>query len=480
MSLRTRHTAAAAAGLLLAAAPSALAADFRTFQANPAHDGHVRGESFRPPLKRLWARDLGGSASYPIIAGNRIFLTVANRGYSGTSLIALDALTGRTLWSRPAAGNYRWSNATYGNGKLFHLSDTGELTAHRPSTGAKLWSTRVGNPWAAPPTAADDSVYVSAHSDAWFTVPEEDSTPGVYAIRQSNGAVRWSRPVMTGDASSPTLGKDRLFVNYGCGQVYAFHRRTGATAWHFNSGCAGGGGQTTTLYRGELWTREVSGRQDPIVYDAATGKPLRHFPYSTDPAFANGIGYFGRSLRVDATRAGGEPVWRFSIENFPMTPPLVVGRTVYFGADRGVVRGLAAGTGKTRWKDATGALFAGDNTSSAGQPTNGLGAGRGLLIAPNAKGVVAYAAKRGTMNCRRVAAGSKRARCRIRDLPLFAGHADARLARSGTVRAAGSARVRHGAIRLSLDRDPGAGQYTLELAHAPGSVTRRFGVTLAE
>src|SRR5205823_766083 len=95
----------------------------------------ARTPATRPPLHRIWARDLGGSTSYPIIAHGKIFVTVANRGEFGTTLIALDARTGRTLWSHAVAGIYRWSNATYDRGLLFNLADTGWLTAYRPATG---------------------------------------------------------------------------------------------------------------------------------------------------------------------------------------------------------------------------------------------------------------------------------------------------------------------------------------------------------
>jgi outer membrane protein assembly factor BamB len=481
MRQRIPHAVLAAMAAVLAASSAvAHAADFRNFQANPAHTGHVRGESFRPPLKRLWARDLGGSASYPIIAANRIFLTVDNHGYEDTTLIALDALTGRTLWSRRVQSGYPWSNATYAHGRLFNLSENGELTAYRPATGAELWSRRLSAVSKAPPTAADDSVYASTLSDAWFTVPEWESTPGVFALRQDNGRIRWGRPVLQGAASAPTLGERNLFVNYSCGQVYALDRRTGATAWHFDTNCAGPGGQTTTLYRGELWTREVYGRQDPIVFDAGTGKPLRHFPSSMEPAFAKGVGYFVRYPGIEARRAAtGRRLWQFSGGGPFTTAALVVGPVVYAGAYSGRVHAVSARTGKSLWKDDTGATFAGNNTSSLGVPSNGLGAGRGLLVAPNAKGVVVYAARRGTMSCRRPDTSASLV-CRSGDLPLFAGSARARLLRKGVVRATGSAAVGHGRIRVTLDPNgaPGAGRYTLRLHHDPSNTVRRFRVTI--
>jgi outer membrane protein assembly factor BamB len=383
---------AVAATLLLPQA--ATAAPFKNFQADPAHDGHHRGDALHPPLVRAWSRDLGGSTSYPVIVGGRIFVTVANRGYTGTSIVALDAGSGRTLWSHALAGNYRWSNATYASGLVVNVADTGWLTAYRPATGAVAWTKRISGPFAAPPTASRGIVYVSTES-TWYEDRREDhATGGVYAVRARDGRTLWRRPVLYGFASSPTVGRDVVFENYGCGQVYALNRLTGATAWHYDSGCAGGGGATAVLYRGELWTRETYPREDPIVFDARTGAERRHFKPSLDPAFAFGIGYFPRYPGLEASAAAtGTRRWRTTHGGPFVTPPLIAGSLVYVGAASGRVYAFDAHDGTLRWHADTGATFDGDNPSSVGQPTNGLGAGGGMLVAPNARGVVAYRPK---------------------------------------------------------------------------------------
>src|ERR687884_1801182 len=138
----------------LALSGAAVAAPFKNFQATPTHTGHHSGDSLPTPLAKAWSRDLGGSTSYPVVVDGRIFVTVANRGYSGTSVVALDAHTGRTLWSHALAGNYRWSNAAYANGILVVLADTGWITGYDPATGAAHWTRRLGDPFATPPTGA--------------------------------------------------------------------------------------------------------------------------------------------------------------------------------------------------------------------------------------------------------------------------------------------------------------------------------------
>ena len=114
-----------------------------------------------------------------------------------------------------------------------------------------------------------------------------------------------------------------------------------------------------------------------------------------DPAFAHGVGYFVRYPGLYAMRARtGERLWSFTAGGPFITPPLIVGRVVYVGAQDGRVYGLDARSGALRWRRKTAATFAGDNTSSLGQPTDGLGASGRLLVVPNAKGVVVSRGRR--------------------------------------------------------------------------------------
>ena len=48
------------------------------YQIDATHSG-AQYDSVTPPLTQRWSRDLGGQISYPLIAGGRIFVTVANQ-----------------------------------------------------------------------------------------------------------------------------------------------------------------------------------------------------------------------------------------------------------------------------------------------------------------------------------------------------------------------------------------------------------------
>src|SRR6185437_12398476 len=83
------------------------------YQIDAAHTG-AQFDTITPPLTERWSRDLGGQISYPLIAGGRIFVTVANQNSYGTKLYALDEANGATLWGPvDLGGTYNWSNAAY-------------------------------------------------------------------------------------------------------------------------------------------------------------------------------------------------------------------------------------------------------------------------------------------------------------------------------------------------------------------------------
>src|SRR4051794_34911746 len=65
--------------ILFAGAASASAQSV-TYQATPAHDGHVDDPSLVPPLALRWDRRLSGEVSYPLVVDGRVFVTTSTPG----------------------------------------------------------------------------------------------------------------------------------------------------------------------------------------------------------------------------------------------------------------------------------------------------------------------------------------------------------------------------------------------------------------
>src|SRR5262249_20648456 len=110
------------------------------YQIDATHSG-AQFDSVTPPLTQRWSRDLGGQISYPLIAGGRIFVTVANPSTNGSTLYALDEANGASIWGPIDLGGSRpWSNAAYDAGRVFAVNIDGLLRAFDAASGTLLWS----------------------------------------------------------------------------------------------------------------------------------------------------------------------------------------------------------------------------------------------------------------------------------------------------------------------------------------------------
>src|SRR5687767_3746904 len=79
----------------------------RNFQINTTHTG-ASVETLRPPLAQRWVVNFGQPISYPLIADGKVYVTVKNSSVPGTTLFALNAANGATLWSST------WAEASHG------------------------------------------------------------------------------------------------------------------------------------------------------------------------------------------------------------------------------------------------------------------------------------------------------------------------------------------------------------------------------
>ena len=80
-----------------------------SFQVNNLHDGNDATSALRPPLRQIWAVNLEGAVSYPLIVGNRVFVGAgAAGGQTPNRLLALDAETGSTVWGPVDLGTGGW------------------------------------------------------------------------------------------------------------------------------------------------------------------------------------------------------------------------------------------------------------------------------------------------------------------------------------------------------------------------------------
>lgn len=394
MNLRTKSAVLLGAALWAAAfvtpavADPAPAAVSTTYQIDARHNGSLTdGALAAPPLSRKWSRDLGGNVSYPVVAGGRVFVTVAAPDEDGTTLYALDARTGQNAWNPVKLGGlYWWSALAYGGGRLYALTYEGRLTAFNPATGAPIWSVALDgqHSFTSPPTFSGGVVYTGGAGYGGT----------VYAMDAATGAVRWTQSVENGDDSSPAVTPTGVYVSYACEQAYAFDPATGSPAWHHETGCEGGGGRTPVVAGdGSVWIRD-NFDMAPVVLDPATGTTRATYADSGPipaPAIDGHQGYFvadgvlrERYTPTLATR------WTFQGDGQISTAPIVVNGYVYVGSRSGQLYAVSGATGKSVWSTAVGAPVQAPNEDDVSQPLTGLAAGGGLVVVPATHLLAAY------------------------------------------------------------------------------------------
>jgi len=351
-----------------------------SYQEDAAHDGHVTSAHLTTPLSKLWSVELGGRLTYPLIVNGIVYVTVAGGGEP--ELEAMEAATGKTLWSQPG-GLY---GATYDNGRLFTGLGNGDLVAYDAVSGNVDW-TRTPEGFLrleSSPTAAGGIVYFTGY----FGVG------AVFAVRESDGQLIWLSRDGNGD-SSPAVASGSVYVNYACQEDYAFGALSGTEAWRHSTGCTGGGGWTPVVAEGLVYARDSSrpvAEESGIVLSSFEGGLEGTFNGTGEaPAVADGTAYVQEDDKLVAlSDAGlGAEAWSFEAGSKLTTPPIVSGNLVLVGSESGEVYALQGATGELAWSTNAGSPILGHDEHII-HPPGGLAAGEGLLVVSADETLVAY------------------------------------------------------------------------------------------
>lgn len=140
-----------------------------------------------PPLKQRWVVNFGQPISYPLIADGKVFVTVKNAVAQGSTLFALDATNGATLWSFALGGFSRLAGTSYENGRVFAINGDGLLCAFDGATGNVIWSIQLPGQFSfsSAPTVSQGVIYTGGSG----------SGGTAYAVNANNGALLWRHPL---------------------------------------------------------------------------------------------------------------------------------------------------------------------------------------------------------------------------------------------------------------------------------------------
>lgn len=147
-------------------------------------------------------RDVDGTV---LQIGDRLYVTTY-----GDELHALDAATGRSLWSSAPGGA---TGIVAGDGRLYHGIDSGEVIARDPADGRELWRWKMPGGVPTTPVLAGELVFVASSSRT------------LYALRADNGSLAWSFDPgwnVSGSWAAPAVGGSRVYFTSNVGTVYGF------------------------------------------------------------------------------------------------------------------------------------------------------------------------------------------------------------------------------------------------------------------
>ncbi len=211
--------------------------------------------------RRLWRWRSGAIVGGVTRIGGLLVVPLLN-----SDIVALDAASGDTLWSRPglegvqihaAAVEVPASSGRSVDSGIVIADDHGTVQALDAVTGRPRWSVEVGAPVYATPALEDGILIVTT------------TRGGVIALEAETGRERWRVQTDTVlRVSPPTLAGDRVIVGFTDGTVRALDLEDGAEQWRYQTD---GNVTATPLIVGD---RIAIGTMDRrlVLLDRATGE----------------------------------------------------------------------------------------------------------------------------------------------------------------------------------------------------------------
>jgi outer membrane protein assembly factor BamB len=249
--------------------------------------------------------------------------------YVDGRVVAVDARTGKPVWTRRLPGHLESSPMAVG-GRLFLGTDTTNVVAVRASDGAILWQFNSPGAIKASPSYHDGRVYVA------------DYEGGMFSLNARSGKLLWRTNTTRvppygkgGFYSSPAVAFGRVYAGRDDGTVFAFDAHTGRVEWSFPTRNYVYGSPAVAQVPGTPPTVYI-GSYDEHLYalDARTGK--REWRYDVGgpvPGTATVIGHTVYTSSFKIRRAIGIDVRThrktFELDQAGYTPMVSDGRRLY-------------------------------------------------------------------------------------------------------------------------------------------------------
>ncbi len=269
--------------------------------------------------------------STPIVWGDRIFLTQANKGGTVRSLMSFDRADGKKLWQQDIAypdKERNWTPVWYANaspttdGERVIVSFGSAGMYCYDFAGKELWKRTDLGKWEHAFGNSSSPVLYGDLAILWCGPNEQKGRNFLLAVDKKTGKTIWEKDQPTGSWNTPVIlkidGKDQMLLALGQ-TLKSFDPKTGDELWS----C---GGMTSYCYAA--------------------------------PLYANGIavgmsGYGGAAIGVKVGGTGDitkDQLWRHPKNVQRVGSGMAIGDYVYMVDENGTPRCYVAKTGEEVWK----------------------------------------------------------------------------------------------------------------------------------
>lgn len=235
--------------------------------------------------KRLWARNLGvpdnhyGHSSSLLTWAGKLFVQYDTN--KGGKVLALDNVTGETVWEKTREAKISWASPVLAelDGKyLLILTADPIVAAYDPETGDEFWKVDCMMGEVGPSVGFSEGVVFAANEYARMV-----------AINAKDGSILWENDEYLPEAASPLAHDGLLIIATSYGVLVCYDTKTGEQYWEHDVG--------TTLYAspvladGKLFMMDNDGmmriyefsKEMKLVSENDLGETA-----GTTPAFAEG------------------------------------------------------------------------------------------------------------------------------------------------------------------------------------------------
>lgn len=343
---------------------------------------------------QVWEQELGTNVGSPLVVDGVVYV------WTPEAVVAVDALTGDTVWTQSAVSDTEPSRPTVVNDSLY--TGVGQnVVALDTEDGTIRWNRSLAVDIQHPPTVYDGTVYVQSPSGLVYAL---DARTGdtVWRVNEPDTSFK-PTPVGVPNARGPVLPESVIAAVDDT--LYGFDIDDGDTQWSYESRTPGPisgpvvvNGTTSLAEEGEVARNATSAtatyltdvRAYAHAVDTETGeelwtyeRPGVRFQYPIvgeppDNESAHSLYVVANSPVADYESAvmaingsSGEQRWLYPSENSDFGPLTAVDRTLYTSTEKGEIYAIDTANASEKWRADVGWLPITGGPTVVANPTNG-------------------------------------------------------------------------------------------------------------